>query len=277
VTPEVVQFLRQDSGLYRKATFLTNNALENHAAQETLAVSWGMVYGVEDINGFNSLQPRRYTDYLFGPQIEDVSYGYLFLEGLLQPESPILSSLNVKYLLVPSGVQPHIGANFKPVYANQEVRVYENTQVYPRAYFVEAVQAESDPRAVLNRVTAAGFDGRREALVEGAPPSALPAPTSAPAQVSITRYTPNAISLTTATSEPRFLVLSEMYFPGWYADVDGASTPIYRTNYLFRGVLVPAGQHTISFVYRPASALIGAAVSILALVVIGGLLLKRET
>ena len=275
--PDVVAFLHRDTTLFRKATFLTYNAPENRAAQETLAVSWGMVYGIADINGFNSLQPRRYTDYLFGPDVGDVSYGYLVNEQLLQPESPVLSALNVKYLLVPSGVQPRLGGTFRQVYANDEVRVYENAQVYPRAYFVDTVRGETDARAVLRAVTAAGFDGRRLALVESPQPPALPPTTAdAPASATITSYAADRIDLATTTSAPRILVLSEMYFPGWHAYVDGAETPIYRTNYLFRGIAVPAGQHAVSFVYRPAPAALGAALSALALLVMGALCLVRR-
>jgi hypothetical protein len=272
--PEVVGFLRQDAAWFRKATFLTNNALDNDAAKETLAVSWGMVYGIQDINGFNSLQPRRYTDYLFGPDVADVSYGYLTDERLLQPESPILSALNVKYLLVPSDVQPQIGSTFRQVYKNPLVRVYENTQVYPRAYFVDAVRSEPDPAAVLRAVTAPGFDGRRLALIEAAQfPPGITAVASGPAEVTITHYAPNQIVLTTSTTGQRFLVLSEMDFPGWRAYIDGTATPIYRTNYLFRGIVVPPGQHTISFLYRPVSVAVGMALTALAFLVVMGLLI----
>jgi uncharacterized membrane protein YfhO len=67
-----------------------------------------------------------------------------------------------------------------------------------------------------------------------------------------------------------------MYFPGWHATVDGVETPIYRTNYLFRGIVVPAGQHTVMFVYRPVSALIGAGISLVALAIIGFLLRRPK-
>jgi hypothetical protein len=281
--PQVLHFLRQDPALFRKATFLTRDITFPHdkiaaqrAAQEMLIESWGMVYDIADINGFNSLQPRRYTDYLFGPDVSDVSYGYLSNEQLLQPESPILSVLNVKYVLVPNGIEPRIGHSFRLVYANQDVRVYENTQVYPRAYFVNSVRAEPDARAVLRIVTAAGFDGRELALVESAQPPALGAvsPGATLDQVTFTRYRPNQSILMTSTTTQRFLVLSEMYFPGWHAYVDGEETPIYRTNYLFRGIVVPPGQHTISFVYRPASLLFGAAISTPALLVVVGLFIR---
>ncbi|MFL5802173.1 MAG: YfhO family protein [Roseiflexaceae bacterium] len=288
--PDSLAVLRADHTLFRKATFINNNDLDNRTAQETLAISWGMVYGIEDINGFNSLQSRRYTDYLFGPQVEDVSYGYLMNEGLFQPGNPVLSALNVKYLLVPAGLAPHIeyvpprvpqgqapriGSNFRQIYANKFVRIYENTQAYPRAYFVDRVRVERDPSVVLRTVTASGFDGRQEALIEAAEPPALPRVSAAiaPASVSFVRYTPNQITLLTSTGEARFLVLSEMYFPGWRAYVDGVETPIYQTNYLFRGVVVPSGQHTLVFAYRPTVVLVGAAVSLATLAIVVGLLI----
>ncbi len=274
--PDVLAAFRSETAPFRKATLLNGNDLDNRTAQETLAVSWGMVYGVQDINGFNSLQPRRYTDYLFGPQVEDVSYGMLGNNRLLRPESPILSALNVKYVLVPSNQPALISSTFHQVYANERVRVYENTQVYPRAYFAAAVRGATDPQAILRTVTADGFDGRKLALVESAQPPALAPASGATAsdQVAITQYSANRITLASNTSEQRFLVLSEMYFPGWHALIDGVETPIYHTNYLFRGVVVPPGQHTITFVYRPLSVLIGAVISLVALVIVGFLLLR---
>jgi uncharacterized membrane protein YfhO len=83
------------------------------------------------------------------------------------------------------------------------------------------------------------------------------------------------VQVETTTDEPRLLVVSEMYFPGWDAYIDGRETMTYRTNYLFRGVVVPAGRHTVTFVYRPASVVAGGIVSALALVVVGVLLTVR--
>jgi hypothetical protein len=269
--PESAAFLNQDTEPFRKATFIADNGPENRAAQELLAVSWGMVYDIEDINGFNSLQPRRYTDYLFSPEVGDVSYGNLTNQALLQSESPILSSLNVKYVMAPRETELQVGNNFRQVYENEFVRIYENANVYPRAFLVDNIRAETNPQAVLQTVTANGFDGRREALLEttAAPAVAAPAPDD---QVTLTRSTPSRIFLTTSTAGPRFLALSEMYFPGWRAYVNGVETPIYRTNYLFRGIVVPAGLHSVEFVHQPLPLMVGAGVSAVTLLVVLGML-----
>ena len=263
---------------FRKATVLLNrNDWPNQIAQETLAVSWSMAYGIEDTNGFNSLQPRRYTDYLFGTGQSDVSYGFLPNQALLQADNPVLPSLNVRYILVPvAGPQPQLGPQYKLVSENAQARIYENLQTWPRAFFSEQVRAESDPLAILHTVTAPGFDARREAWIESATAPALPMP-SGTATVTVSRQSANQLTLRTQTSQPRFLVTSEMYFPGWQATIDGAAVPIERTNYLFRGLVVPTGEHTVQFSYRPASALIGLAVSVLAALVSAGLVARAAS
>lgn len=263
--------LREDPGRFRVAVFLTHNALGEREAQDRLAVSWAMAYGIQDVNGFNSLQPRRYTDYLFGPDKADVSYGHLRDERLLADDSPVLSALNVKYLVVPKDAdpQPRPGASFRLIWEDGAARVYENARVYPRAYLVERARHEPDDAATLAAVTAPGFDGRREALVAGAGAATVPdRPLAAGEGVAVVAYAPDRLVLRATADVPRLLVLSEMDYPGWRARVDGAATPVQRVNYLYRGVVLPPGEHTVEFVYRPASVGWGAAISGLAWVVV---------
>jgi hypothetical protein len=266
--PDMLAALPGADQPFRKATMIAVNDLGNLPAREALGTSWSMVFGVEDVNGFNSLQSRRYTDYLFGPEIDDVSYGLLDDARLLRRESPVLNALNVRYLLVTPGAPGPIDAGYRHVYGNPNVEVFENLSAYPRAFFVDTARVENDARTELRTVTADGFDGRREALLETAQPPVL-APAAGPAAVIITRRGANGMALTTDTTAPRLLVLSEMYYPGWRATVDGAATPIYRTNYLFRGIVVPAGHHDVEFAYRPASVAIGASISLAALALCG--------
>ena len=49
-----------------------------------------------------------------------------------------------------------------------------------------------------------------------------------------------------------WLVFNESFFPGWVASIDGRKTEIYPANYLFQAVLVPAGEHEVSFDYKYA-------------------------
>jgi len=73
------------------------------------------------------------------------------------------------------------------------------------------------------------------------------------AQARIARYEPNRIELMTSNPNDGFLVLSEVYYQGWEARIDGNPTKIYRTDYTLRGVFVPAGERRVEFIYRPRS------------------------
>jgi uncharacterized membrane protein YfhO len=69
------------------------------------------------------------------------------------------------------------------------------------------------------------------------------------------------------------LVLSDNYYPGWKAFVDGRAAVIKRVKYLFRGVEVPEGKHQVRFIYDPASVKIGALISAAALLALIGLMI----
>ncbi|MBK9054210.1 MAG: YfhO family protein [Chloroflexi bacterium] len=93
--------------------------------------------------------------------------------------------------------------------------------------------------------------------------------------VTITSYTLNHIELTADMAEPGFVVLGDTYYPGWQARIDGQRTHVYRANSIVRAVYVPAGQHTITFTFRPPDFIIGAVVSGLTLLGCVFVLLKR--
>jgi uncharacterized membrane protein YfhO len=83
----------------------------------------------------------------------------------------------------------------------------------------------------------------------------------------VTRHEPNRVEVEVevATSAPAVLVLSENYYPGWRAAVDGRAAELLRVDYNLRGVVVSPGRHEVSFRYRPRSVLWGALVSLLTL------------
>ena len=83
--------------------------------------------------------------------------------------------------------------------------------------------------------------------------------------VSIQRYTPAQLTIQAGMACDGMVVLSDTFFPGWYANVDEKPAPIYQVNGAMRGVLVPQGMHTLAMVYRPRSVYLGAALTLLGL------------
>ena len=63
--------------------------------------------------------------------------------------------------------------------------------------------------------------------------------------------TSNSVIVDVETNETCALVLSDAYYPGWRAEIDGEATQIFPAYHAFRGIIVPAGAHRVEFKYEP--------------------------
>lgn len=145
--------------------------------------------------------------------------------------------------------------------------VYENRRALPRAWLAPETRALDEAAALKVIRTGLLPDGakwepERTALVESEPGAAAPAAREGSAEV--VRYEPNRVDVRTKAEGSSVLVLGENHYPGWRAYLDGRPVEVLRVDYNLRGVHVPAGEHEVSFVYRPKSLMAGAIVSLLA-------------
>ncbi len=173
-------------------------------------------------------------------------------------------------------------------YDADDVLVLENKRALPRAWLVAEAEAV-DGEEALRRISGEGgesareFDPRRTALLEVAPAElpALPGGELAPGGAAhVAAYEPNRLVIDTRAAQATVLVLGEINYPGWEATVDGVAARIHSTNYLLRGVFLPAGEHRVEMRYRAPAARNGALVSALSLLALGALLFyssKKQT
>jgi hypothetical protein len=157
-----------------------------------------------------------------------------------------------------------------------EVEIYENLKAMPRAWF--ASRAVIAPGVEVLRAIRTGrltngapFDPSETVLLESeifsnrtikTPLANASATAASKGEVKVTAYAPQRIELRTANAQPGFLVLSEIYYPGWEAWVDGQRAPVERVNFTLRGVELPPGEHRVEFVFRAPSFRHGAAWSL---------------
>lgn len=150
-------------------------------------------------------------------------------------------------------------------WAGMDLHVYKNTHMFPRAFVVYSVEPVPDGGAALRRMKRAGFDPTKTVVLEGLGAEEAAAfggsQGAAMMPAEVVAYEDSRVTLRTASPAPGVLVLTDIFYPGWSAVVDGRPTRIYPANFAFRGVLVPAGLQTVEFVYRPRSFRVGAAVS----------------
>ena len=132
------------------------------------------------------------------------------------------------------------------VFMNDSVALYRNDGARPRAFLVGQTMRVADETAAVDALNKNYLHS--SVILERAPVD-LDDPSTG--KVSWQRDDPNDLELSVDVPAPRYLVLTDTYYPGWRATLDDKATPIYPADVAFRAVLVPAGQHTIRFAYRP--------------------------
>ncbi len=160
-------------------------------------------------------------------------------------------------------------SQFRLVY-DGDVKVYENLNVFSRAFVVHRAAIVSGWQEAIARLQQEGFNPAQAAVIEGElPADQLAALTASPAgdgsSVEITGYRDNRVDLLAKMENPGLLVLSDTYYPGWKAYVDGKQVPVYPTDLALRSVFVPAGEHEVEFVFSPGSFRLGAAMTLASL------------
>jgi hypothetical protein len=163
------------------------------------------------------------------------------------------------------GVRYYLGA--KPVRdGQQEVfsgasgrKVFRNPIAFPRAWAVHSTTrvSGSDTDRLL---TDPGFDLASHAVVTRDHPKLE---NCGGDSVQVVRHEPNRVELRAQMKCRGMVILTDTYFPGWRARVDGHSAEIYETNGFVRGVVVEGGEHSIEMVYRPVSFVAGLALTLL--------------
>ena len=95
----------------------------------------------------------------------------------------------------------------------------------------------------------------------------------------IKSYAPEQVVVLTSSTDPQLLMLTDVYYPGWQVTVDGAPTELLQADGLFRGVLLPAGDHEVVFIFAPRSFELGwkiTAVGLILLLLLGIALLAMQ-
>jgi hypothetical protein len=224
-----------------------------------------LVYGLDDVRAYDGLGISWYADLL------DVALAWApasQMHELHDAGSHILDLLGVRYLLAPPDfrVDP---AHWERV-PGATLPLYRNRREIPRAFLADGyvVATGNDARRLVR--DAPGVP--RDAVLETAPPAADRPERSAAADAlgtaRITAYADERVEIDTDAAGRRLLVLTDTWFPGWRATVDGVPTAIARANVAFRAVPVAPGPHHVVFEYVPASFRIGAAISGAALLLV---------
>jgi len=163
-----------------------------------------------------------------------------------------------------------------PLYQDARWKVYENPQGFPRAWIVHETVAEASPNAAFRRLDDSSVNLRRVAVLEAPLPQSLAPATQTDEPVRFRSYETDRMVLDAEAGSAALLVLSEIYYPGWRAALNGKPVAIYKVDGALRGILLPRGTSRITLEYAPVTFYAGGALSLLTFAsVLAGWLIRR--
>jgi hypothetical protein len=244
------------------------------ASREALPPERSSLWGVPSVSKFSTIMPRRYAELTGLQQYGGVTGAWSAMEDRgLDLAGARLAAVRA------DDVHAIDQRKWRFIATVGDASVFENAEAMPRAWIAREAIA-LDERAQLTAIHTSRlpdgrtFDPSTMALIAAADLQAPrmreyvaahrpvdSAQSGPPSSVRVTREDATSVELQIDDARGGVLVLSDLYYPGWKASVDGAGVDLAVVNHAQRGVAVEAGAHVVRFVYQPGSLRAGAAVS----------------
>jgi hypothetical protein len=233
------------------------------AQRDFLQPSLNLFYDVPTADGYVNLVPD-YLATLWGTEKQLGLMDTMLVKEddhlLAQPGFvKLLGLYNVRFLLTARPVQDET-LELISVY-DSGAHLYENDQTMPRAFVVPGYAVAQDIQSALHWMRSPAFDPTETVVLLERPDAPIGPVQDWTATANVTTYAATRVVVETESDGPGWLVLSDTYYTGWEATVDGHAAPIYRANGCVRAVPLPQGRHEVVFRFRSRTFYWGALIS----------------
>ena len=206
-------------------------------------------WGIESIEGYDPIISSRYEEFMAAvargkPDIAP-PFGFHRIITLDTGDSPLVPMMNVRYILTLSDLtRPY----FSKVFEEGETRVYEDTRVFPRAYLASHILTATTKQEAIEDVLKSSVSKESAVVEENVRVDGEPL--SPDETASVVSYEINELRIQAYTRAPRLLVIANGFDEHWKAYIDSQKTQIVRANYIFQGIVLPEGSHSVDVIYR---------------------------
>lgn len=237
--------------------------------------------------GYDSMRIKRYAELLAAQSIGTLPAEYPrsdadFIDTENGYRKRILDLLGVKYFLDKNDLETKEwnpeparfpGDSVELAWQEGKFKVYRRTDALPRLFLTADYLVETDKKIIIEKLLSFDFPLKSTLILETEPDNAAQLQTDPDAAAEIITYTPNQVIIKTKSAAGNLLFLSDAYYPGWKAYINQQETKIYRADYAFRALVLPAGENTIEFRYEPLAFKIGIYLFYGSMLLLSGLLI----
>lgn len=234
-TTKSISFLQKNLGNFRIAT----------ADARIFPPNFSVVYKIPSVEGYDPLFLNNYAELIssINRNRPDIAppFGFNRIVRVENLDPKFLSLLGVKYILSLTDLR---SLGFEQVFEEGQTKIFENNNAVPKIFLAKKLEYAKNKQEAINLIFDDNFDPKRTTIVENAPSLRINGNGSA----KLKSYNNNKVEISTETKSQEFLILSDIFYPSWKAKLEsGGELPIYKTNYIYRGVVVPPGKNTIIF------------------------------
>lgn len=270
----IFSWLSQNVGINRFWGYGSANIEANFATQ----------YKLFSPDGYDPLYPKRYGEFIQSSQDGKIHTDFtnitrsdaVIASGFGESDfannfyrQRVLDVLGVKYILDRaengSTQKTFLPERYKLVYEENGWKIFENLETVPRAFLAQNYKVLKDNQDFEKTFFSADFDVSKTIFIGEQPSIEGWRKSSKEDNVVIDKYDTSSVNLSVNSDGGGLLFLSDTYYPGWEAFINGRPTKIYQADYAFRAISVSAGEHKITFIYRPQSFLLGGKISIISI------------
>lgn len=244
-------------------------------AYGAMPVNQGMPYKLEFPGGYDAVYPYPMAKYISTLNSNNVFSAPQDRFGIIDREqSPLLDITNTKYVVSRDSNLAE-KYNYEKVFQDKSVIVWENHNSYERIKMFFNWETLKDEGAILTKLLDAKHTVENKVIVD----KDLPEASQGDHSLKYEKYSPQESLIRYTSSKPGVLFISQQWYPGWQAFIDGQSAEIFKANYAFQGIYAPAGEHLVKTVYNPESFRMGlkiTAASFITLLFIGLVVAKAK-
>ncbi len=156
--------------------------------------------------------------------------------------------MHVRYILADRDISD---PGLSQIFQEGDLRLFEMGDPFPKAWFVSNIEIIPNPQVAIAHLASDQFDLRQSATIAEAIDQPLDDVING--EINVVGFTPTSIQVEVSTSGQSLLVFSQIYYPGWRAEIDGQFVKIQQANGILQGVVVPEGQHIIDLSFVPTT------------------------
>jgi len=261
---DAIRYFKEHPGLYRILS-LADTPKSYRVANKYL------YHHIFSVSGYEAVGVQYYNEYL-----QNMALG-----------TALVDLLNIKYIILPKNIkfddgQPvEVGKTIGPykIVMDADTVLLENLNSLPRAFPVHNAYVIKTGDEILSALLNPAFNPGEFVVLEERPNVSMSTENvpSSQSKAQITYYHNRTIQLKVAMATEGFLVLSEKYYPGWKAYVNGQQTKIYKANYTLQAIFLPKGEHAVTFSYQPTQFMLGFIITMLTCFSLVGFFVGKKT